>query len=196
MLIGGVGALFFFGVLYLLGGALEVQSSFLPWLAGIGSVALVGLSTMFAHWIAAPYKLQREAIHRLAVAEAKLSDVSTAISVATRKTMLRLQFFGDKRVPHEISADNIINWFAYFSPSIDVAFNDENGREISRSSTGPNWAVFLVMDRPVTYRQAIVSFSNPALMPVIDVHMATERAVLIGTRGLVPAGVLEISAQG
>ena len=40
------------------------------------------------------------------------------------RTGLRLQFFGDHRVPHEVSSDNIVNWFAYYTRSVEFEFRD------------------------------------------------------------------------
>lgn len=104
------------------------------------------------------------------------------------KTNVRLQFFGDHRIPHEVSSDNVCAWCAYFSASIQI--HGPEGEVMFGSQ--PNWAIFLVLDKPASFRQAITSFSNPEVMPVIDTHMANSRAIVISTRGQIPAGVLEI----
>jgi hypothetical protein len=109
------------------------------------------------------------------------------------KTNLRLQFFGDHRIPHEVSSDNVACWFAYFSASLSITPMDEKGNVIKGGmQIPPNWAVFVALDKPAKYRQAIVSFSNQEVMPITDTHMANARVIVISTRGQIPAGVLTI----
>ena len=109
------------------------------------------------------------------------------------KTDLRLQFFGDRRIPQEVSSDNVASWFAYFSPSLAITPKDARGNTIAGGlEIPPNWAIFVALDKPAKFRQAIVTFSNPEVMPVIDVHTANSRIIAISTRGQVPAGVLTI----
>jgi hypothetical protein len=92
------------------------------------------------------------------------SAPSQTIEPRPIKTVLRLQFFGDHRVPQAISSENIANWFAYFSPSISVTLQVPGGFEVP-----PNWAIFLTLDKPATYRQVITSFSNPEVMPLTEI---------------------------
>lgn len=109
------------------------------------------------------------------------------------KTTLRLQFFGDYRIPHEVSSDNVACWFAYFSASLSITPMDESGNSIAGGmQIPPNWAIFVALDKPSKFRQAIVTFSNPEVMPVTDTHMANARVIAISTRGQIPAGVLTI----
>jgi hypothetical protein len=110
------------------------------------------------------------------------------------KTDLRLQFFGDRRIPQEVSSNNIASWFAYFSQSLAIIPKDAHGNTLAGGlEVPPNWAVFVALDKPARFRQAVVTFSNPEVMPVTDVHMANSRVIAISTRGLVPAGVLTIN---
>ena len=109
------------------------------------------------------------------------------------KTDLRLQFFGDQRIPQEVSSDNVASWFAYFSPSLAIIPKDAHGNMVAGGlEVPPNWAIFVALDKPAKFRQAIVTFSNPEIMPITDVHMANSRVIAISTRGQVPAGVLNI----
>jgi hypothetical protein len=109
------------------------------------------------------------------------------------KTALRLQFFGDYRIPHEISSDNVASCFAYYSPSLSITPKDASGNTIAGGmEIPPNWAIFLALDKPAKFKQAIVSFSNPEVMPITDVHLANSRVIVTSTRGQVPAGVLAI----
>lgn len=112
------------------------------------------------------------------------------------KTRLRLQFFGDHRIPHEVLSDNVAVWFAYFSASLSITPMDASGKPIEGGmQIPPNWVVFVALDKPAKYRQAIVSFSNPEVMPIADTHMANSRVIAISTRGQIPAGVLTIEAS-
>ena len=109
------------------------------------------------------------------------------------KTRLRLQFFGDHRIPHEVSSDNVAVWFSYLSASLSITHTDASGNTIQGGMhIPPNWVVFIALDKPATFRQAIVSFSNPEVMPIMDTHMANTRVIAISTRGQMPAGVLTI----
>lgn len=120
-----------------------------------------------------------------------LEQEATAI-----KTGIRLQFFGDRRIPTEVSNDNIAVWFAYFTPSLSITPKDAQGNTIAGGiEVPPNWVIFLLLQKPAVYRQVIVDFSNPQLMPVIDRQMMSVRAIIISTRGQIPAGVLHIHTE-
>lgn len=107
------------------------------------------------------------------------------------KSELKLQFFGDNRIPQVASSDNVATWFAYFSPSLSIEPKDENGKTVAGGlEVPPNWVVILVFDKPVSYQQATTGFSNPELCPIIDTHSTNSRMVAISTRGQIPAGVL------
>ncbi|HJW42587.1 MAG TPA: hypothetical protein VJ476_15335 [Rhizomicrobium sp.] len=111
------------------------------------------------------------------------------------KTGIRLQFFGDVRIPHVISSDNVATWFAYFTPSISMVPKDTDGKTIAGGfEVPPNWAIFVAIDKAASFKQVLVEFSNTDLMPVIDIQQSSSRAILISTRGLIPAGVLNIHA--
>lgn len=110
------------------------------------------------------------------------------------ETSLRLQFFGDRRTPHDVGQSNVINWVSYYSPSIRMIPRDANGEIIPGTmETSPNWVIFLVFDKPVNYRQTIVNFSNPEIAPPIHVGNETMRSLFIRTDGMIPAGVLSIN---
>src|ERR1700742_3945131 len=87
--------------------------------------------------------------------------------LATIKTRLRLQFFGDLRVPTELEgSQNIYRWFAEYGPSFSISARDaKTGKEISGPSMQPTWTIFVVFKDPTQYRQAVTTFSNPELLP-------------------------------
>lgn len=109
------------------------------------------------------------------------------------KTSLMLQFFGDHRIPQEISSENVGCWFAFFSPSLSITPLNEKGDPIEgKMQVPPNWVIFIALDKPAQFRQAIVTFSNPEAMPIADMHMANSRVIAFSTRGPIPAGALTI----
>ena len=111
-------------------------------------------------------------------------------------TRVRLQFFGDQRIPHEISSENVAVWFTYFSNSLSIQPLGEDGKPAPGGmAMPPNWVIFLALDRPSNFRQVLVSFSNQEAMPIVDIHMANARVIAISTRGLIPAGVLTVEVK-
>jgi hypothetical protein len=109
------------------------------------------------------------------------------------KTSIRLQFFGDRRIPHDLARENVATWFAYYSPSIKVSPQDAEGKAMAGGfEVPPNWIVLIVFDQPTEYRQAVASFSNPEMAPPIEVRHTTTRSVVVTTSGLLPAGVLQV----
>ena len=109
------------------------------------------------------------------------------------KTGLCLQFFGDLRIPQEVSSNNVASWLAYFSPSLKVNLkNTQEDTVPGCLGIPPNWVISIALDLPAKFRQAVVSFSNPEVMPITDIHMANSRLLVIATRDQVPAGILNI----
>jgi len=110
------------------------------------------------------------------------------------ETVLRLQFFGDRRVPRDVGNQNVATWFAYYSQSVQVTPTDDKGNRLPGGfEVPPTWIILVVLERPSIYRQGIASFSNPELAPPIEVRQATTRSIVVTTGALLPAGVLEIS---
>lgn len=111
------------------------------------------------------------------------------------KTDLKLQFFGDHRIPTEASSTNVATWFAYYSPSIQMMLRDAEGKETQGQSVGPTWAIFVTLDTPSAMRQGIVSFSNPEKAPPMEVRFANSRSMVVTANGQIPAGVVEIHIE-
>jgi hypothetical protein len=115
------------------------------------------------------------------------------ISPTAIRTGIRLQFFGDTRIPQPIDSNNIASWFAYFSPSLSFEFKDKDGKTLDGGThIPPNWVIYLTLDKPASFKQVVVDFSNPSEMPIIDTQQQNSRAIMVSTRGLMPAGVLDI----
>jgi hypothetical protein len=111
-------------------------------------------------------------------------------------TGIRLQFFGDNRIPTVISRNNVAVNFSYFTPSLSITPQDAKGKAMAGGmQIPPNWVIFLSFDKPAIYTSIAVDFSNPAIMPIIDRQFQGVRAIVVSTRGQVPAGVLDIHTE-
>ena len=110
-------------------------------------------------------------------------------------TSLLLQFFGDHRIPVELTAKNVASWFAYYSPSIGLKWSSSEGVEQNGPTMGPTWAIFVVFETSSLYRQGLVSFSNPELAPPLEIRSYTTKSLVVTAANSIPAGVLEISIQ-
>ena len=108
------------------------------------------------------------------------------------KTSLRLQFYGDHRIPTEVGAsENIYHWFALFSPSIGMSFMDKDGNEIvppgGAPRYGPTWNVFIILKQPAIRRQIVTSFSNPEKMGPSEIMGETDRSFIFHSMKEMPA---------
>jgi hypothetical protein len=119
-------------------------------------------------------------------------------SVQTNATYasVRIQFYGDDRLPTEIRNENVMDWYAYYSPSARSVYKDKaTGKEETIALIPKSWAIFLVLKRPVDYREITIGFSAPGL-PVYNVLQRSQNSIVIGFSGDIPAGELEISTKG
>jgi hypothetical protein len=135
----------------------------------------------------------------LAYPSLKEAPESVEAQTAATATLLRLQFYGDARVPAEVGDKaNIHYWYAQFSPSIGMRFLDKDGNVITppggSPSYGPTWNVFVVLEKPVRRRQIVASFSNPEQMGPSEIVGETDRSFIFHSFKEMPAGVLELRA--
>ena len=108
---------------------------------------------------------------------------------------VRIQFYGDNRLPVEIKSTNVANWFAYYSPHAEVRRHDSQSGAQEVLATAPkNWAVFISYDRPTEVRQIVVHFTAQGL-PAYQVLQSSKRACLISFAGDIPLGELEIDVR-
>ena len=119
---------------------------------------------------------------------------------SAENTVLRLQFYGDHRVPTAIGIpENVHYWYAQFSPSMDLSFLDKEGNEIvppgGAPHFGPSWNVFVVMERPFLFRQIISIFSNPGKMGPSEIVAQTDRSFIFHSLAQMPDGVLELRGE-
>jgi hypothetical protein len=107
---------------------------------------------------------------------------------------LRLQFFGDNRIPTEIAADNIASWFTGWSPSFVMTELDAQNQPRGSTVLPKTWFIFIAFDKPASFRQIVVSFSSPGFPPY-EVKQQNNRVVVVMASGEIPAGSLEIYAK-
>lgn len=107
---------------------------------------------------------------------------------------LRLQCFGDGRIPTAVRTVNVAFWLAYFTPHARISFSGQNGEVLQQHEIPKNWAIFVAFDQPTSFREIIVGFNAPGL-PMYDVMHPNSRGVMVAFRGDIPAGELEISTK-
>lgn len=125
-----------------------------------------------------------------------LSGVSVREATVS-KASLQLQFYGDERVPRQISHQNVINWFAYFSPRILLQQRDVAGKIIPEGtfSSPLSWVIFITFDRPISYRQAVVSYANQDNAPITEVKFSTDRSIVVTTNGPITSTVMDVHTE-
>src|SRR2546426_4653299 len=80
-----------------------------------------------------------------------------------RRTSLRLQFYGDERIRTEVHSDNVFRWFALWHPAVRIGGRDKTGKPaMPEVEVKPKtWTIFVTFDRPIVFRELVVSFSAP-----------------------------------
>lgn len=110
-------------------------------------------------------------------------------------TVLRLQFFGDERIPTSIHEANIANWYVLWTPSATISLGDSNGNSLSNQVIVPkNWTIFVLFEKKTVFREFIVSFASPGLPPY-EVKARSDRFAIVNISGDIPFGVLEVFAK-
>jgi len=110
------------------------------------------------------------------------------------KTELRLRFSGKYERPEGIHADNIENWYTLWNERQEVSFFGEGNKQIGGLVSSGGWTIFVSFQKPTTYRELSVSFSDPGF-PQWEVKLQTPRYVIISVSGPIPSGNLEIYAK-
>ena len=108
--------------------------------------------------------------------------------------VLRLQFFGDDRIPTKIRQENVGCWFSYFTQHAKISFKDVSDKVIQTHEIPKNWAIYIVFEKPTSFNEVTVGFNAPGL-PMYDVMHPNSRAIMVSFRGDIPAGELEISTK-
>lgn len=108
-------------------------------------------------------------------------------------TSVRIEFFGDDRVPVGVLEENVSTWYALWSPSARIQMFAADGEPRGAHNIVPkSWSIFVVFDRPTEFRQVHVAFSGGALPPH-EVKLSNARCTIVSIAGDVPAGLLTLS---
>ena len=187
----------------------QALGALIAWLANVGvaihsDIFIGGRGRRRMAWIAILLgaAFLTSGIYLLAKQEHQIPGSLTAREVAPSgpiKTSLKLQFFGDNRIPKDLGSENVRFWWAQFSPSIQVQMYNEKGEKIVPPSGlpghAPNWNVFVTLEKPTTYKQIITTFSHPEALGPTEIQGSTDRSFVFHSFKEVPAGILEIQFE-
>lgn len=103
------------------------------------------------------------------------------------RTVLRLRFSGELEPPQAVAEENVLSWFAYWSPSAEA--RDQDGNVVL--SFPSSWAVFIDFENPVEYRQVAVGFIG-GRPHSYEVRQALPTSAVVTLSGGVPACEMEV----
>ncbi len=106
-------------------------------------------------------------------------------------TSLKLQFFGDHRIPTEVVKQNVDSWYALWTESRIIDFTNSEGAIVQTVSIPKQWVIFIQFEKPTSYREVIVSFGIPE-PPMHEVKTTNKRYVVVFISSDVPPTTLEI----
>jgi hypothetical protein len=108
------------------------------------------------------------------------------------QTSVRMQFFGDTRIPTEIHSANVKHWFVMWHPSAAISWiAPDTGAMVKGAEIPRTWTIFVLFERPVKVSEAVISFAGTGF-PMHEVKNVSERHVIAHVSGDIPAGALEI----
>lgn len=122
---------------------------------------------------------------------ARRQDVDVATSQPI-KTSLRLQFYGDNRIPALLLKENVYHWFALYSASREVTFLNDRQQALLTTGVPKTWTILMLFGRPALYSETRVLFSGEGSWPPYEVKSSTDRHVLVHFTADLPACELEI----
>jgi hypothetical protein len=73
------------------------------------------------------------------------------------RTVLRLRFSGEMESPQALYAENILDWFAYWTPSFTMREGSDGNVFFSQP---PAWALFVNFKEPSNHHQIVVNFTG------------------------------------
>lgn len=123
-----------------------------------------------------------------------VSKLKPARTEEAQGATLRLTFHGDDRHPTAIKCQNVGSWCAYYSPSIHLAGQAEDGVLSTFAVTPKAWAIFIAYDLPTEVTQIVASL-NASGLPAYNVLLSTKRACVVSFSSDIPAGDLEIDVR-
>lgn len=74
---------------------------------------------------------------------------------------LRLQFTDSHSVPKQISDTNVRSWYAVYTASTEVSFEDINKNKVGQVAVPPHWNIFIIFERPAVYTQMLTVCTGP-----------------------------------
>jgi hypothetical protein len=104
------------------------------------------------------------------------------------RTVLRLRFSGEAEVPTGTYAENIQDWFAYWSPSITLKSDDDKKVTFFQP---PSWILVINFKEASDHHQIVVNFSGnrPASW---EVKRSLPTSVIIAMEKITSACEMEI----
>ena len=104
---------------------------------------------------------------------------------------ISLRFSGELEPPTAVLEDNILSWFAFWTPSAQMR-NAETGEQLI--AIPPSWAFFISFKEPTSYHHIEVTFSG-ARPSTYEVRQALYTSAVITVSGGIPACEMRISAR-
>lgn len=106
---------------------------------------------------------------------------------------LFLQFSDQHTVPVEKAQTNILSWYALYTESIYVNFQNEKQEQVGSAAVPPRWTVFLLFEKRMHYRQMIASCKGNGQQLKCDVAASTDRFAIITVVGDVTNATVELT---
>jgi hypothetical protein len=108
---------------------------------------------------------------------------------------LFMQFSDQKTVPKEIRSINVRSWYALYTDSIYIRIIN-NGKDVptDAAQVPPRWSVFILFDRPATFRQMLANCVGGELIKC-DVATFTDQYAIVTVVGDVTHATLDITTQ-
>jgi hypothetical protein len=103
------------------------------------------------------------------------------------RTVLRLQFTGEKEGPISQYEENIQDWYAYWSQSVEM--KDANGTQII--SVPSSWVLFVNFKQPTRYHQIVLLFSG-GQPSAYEIRRTLVTSAIITINGPVPRCEMEM----
>ena len=133
---------------------------------------------VWLHWLAT--KLDRGS-----------SGTNIPAKPAQTRMILRLRFTGEMESPHLLTEENVLSWFAYWSPGARAT--DQAGNALFEVPS--SWAIFIDFKEPVSYHQLLVGFTG-GRPHSYEVRQALTTSAVITFTGVMPACEMEAVTRG
>jgi hypothetical protein len=105
---------------------------------------------------------------------------------------LFLQFSDAKTIPKEIRQTNVPHWHALPLPSLSIDGTDSNHKTTPILSFPQSWAIYLMFEEPISYRQIIPTCVGAAGLKCV-VEYSNSRYAIVMVNGDSTGATLEVS---